>query len=51
MSVGVAAAFTRLVDNMSALLGREENRSTHHFGYSRKDMEIHGLDFGISQTD
>ena len=49
--MGVVAAFTRLVDSVSALLGRGKNSSTHQFRCSSEEMEIHGLDFGISQTD
>lgn len=47
-SVSVAVAFTRLVDGVSALLGRRKNSSTHQFGCSSDDMEIDGLDFRIT---
>ena len=48
---GVAVAFTRLVDSMSAFFGRERNSSTHQFGCSSEDLETHELDFGITQMD
>ena len=50
-TAGVATTFTRLVDSVSALLGRRRISSTHQFGCSSKDKEIHGLDFGITQMD
>ena len=50
-SADLAVAFARLVDSMSALLGCERSNSTHQFGCSSEDMEIHRLDFGFTQMD
>ena len=50
-STGVAVAFTRLLDSVSASLGRGKDSSTYRFGYRSEDMEIHILDFGVSHMD
>ena len=50
-TVGVAVAFSRLVDGMSVMLERERNSSTHQFECNSEDMEIHRLDFGVTQMD
>ena len=44
-------AFARLTSSRGVMSDHEENGSTHQFGCSSEDMEIHILDFGSTQMD